>query len=138
MKTPRHKLAELLAERTLKPDVDMKGLSQEIAAFLLETGRTGELTSLSRDIMQKRAEKGVVEITAVSAHPLSSQLRKEIKDKIQTFYPEAKKVVINEVKDTNMIGGVRLELANQQLDLTVRSRLNRFKQLTTSGKDQRK
>ncbi|HET7673523.1 MAG TPA: F0F1 ATP synthase subunit delta [Candidatus Saccharimonadales bacterium] len=135
MKTPRHKIAEFLAERTLRQDVDTKALSQEIAAFLLETGRTGELTSLSRDIMQKRAQKGVVEVTAVSAHKLTAQLGKEIKDKIRAFYPEAKEIVINEVTEPNMIGGVRLELANQQLDLTVRSRLNRFKQLTTSGKD---
>ncbi|HEX5456573.1 MAG TPA: F0F1 ATP synthase subunit delta [Candidatus Saccharimonadales bacterium] len=135
MKIPRHKIAELLIGRTLKPGVDSKTLSKEVAAFLLETGRSGELASLSRDIMQKRAEKGVVEITAVSAHALSTQLRKEIKDKIRDFYPGAKKIIINEITDANMIGGVRLELANQQLDLTVRSRLNRFKQLTTSGKD---
>lgn len=135
MKTPRHKIADFLAERTFRADVDTKKLSREIAAFLLETGRTGELSSLSRDIMQKRTEKGVVEVTAVSAYPLSSQLKQEIKDKIRAFYPDAKKTVINEVTDPNMIGGVRLELANRQLDLTVRSRLNRFKQLTTSGKD---
>lgn len=135
MKTSRHKIADFLAGQTLQSGIDAKKLSRKIAAFLLETGRTGELTSLSRDIMQKRAEKGVVEVTAVSAHPLSEQLRKEIKDNISVFYPQAKKIIINEVTDTNMIGGVRLELANQQLDLTVRSRLNRFKQLTTAGKD---
>lgn len=135
MKAPRRKIAELLAERSLKPGADAAELSREVAAYLLETGRTSELTSLSRDIMEARSERGVVEVTAVSAHKLSGELKSDIKDKIRAFYPGAKKILINESVDPKMIGGVRLELANQQLDLTVRSRLNRFKQLTTSGKD---
>lgn len=135
MKASRSKIADFLAERSLSPDVDAKELSREIAAYLLQTGRTGELSSLSRDIMQKRSEQGVVEVTAVSAHKLTADLRKEIKDKVRYYYPKAKRITINEIVDSNMIGGVRLELANEQLDLTVRSKLNRFKQLTTSGKD---
>lgn len=135
MKAPRSKVADYLAGRSLEPGVDPQELSREIAAYLLETGRTGELTSLSRDIMQKRSEKGVVEVTAVSAHNLTADLRNEIKDKIKVFYPGAKKISINEIVDPAIIGGVRLELANEQLDLSVRSKLNRFKQLTTSGKD---
>lgn len=134
MKTSRHKIADFLAERSLQPGVDSEKLSREIAAYLLETGRTGELSSLSRDIMQRRAEQGAVEVTAISAHPLTGDLRKEIKDKIRVFYPQAKRISINESVDPEMLGGVRLELANEQLDLSVRSKLNRFKQLT-SGKD---
>jgi F0F1-type ATP synthase delta subunit len=34
-----------------------------------------------------------------------------------------------------VIGGVRLSLANQQLDLSVESKLNKFKQLTAAGKE---
>lgn len=134
MKTPRHRIADFLAERSLDPSVDAKKLSREIAAFLLETGRSGELSSLARDIMQRRADQGVVEVTAVTAHPLTSDLRQDIKDKIRAFYPQAKRISINDVIDPNLLGGIRLELANDQLDLSVRSKLNRFKQLT-SGKD---
>lgn len=134
MKIPRHKIADFLAQRSLQPGVDPAALSREVAAYLLETGRTGELSSLARDIMQRRAEQGVVEVTAVSAHPLTSDLKKEIKEKIRVFYPQAKKISINESVDPDVLGGVRLELANERLDLSVRSKLNRFKQLT-SGKD---
>jgi len=34
--------------------------------------------------------------------------------------------------DPDVIGGIRLELANQQLDVSIRSRLNKFIQLTTT------
>lgn len=134
MKIPRRKIADFLTERSLEPDVDRDRLSHEIAAYLLETNRAGELSSLARDIIQRRSERGIVEVTVISARPLSMELKKSIREKIRVFYPQAKKVNINETVDVNMIGGVRLELANEQLDLSVRSRLNRFKQLT-SGKD---
>lgn len=135
MKTPRHKIADFLTERSLEADTDSQELAKEVAAYLIETGRTSELTSLSRDVIEKRAEKGIVEVTAVSAHPLSPELQNDIEARIKIAYPEAKTVIINQETDPDAIGGIRLELANQQLDLTVRSKLNRFKQLTTSGKD---
>lgn len=133
MKTPRHLVAEQLAKRTLAPGLKTTHFSREIAAYLLETGRTGELESLLRDIIQVRAEHGIVEVVAVSAHSLTAKLQADIKHEVRKQYPHAKQVVIAEQLDPSVVAGVRLELPSEQLDLSVRNKLNRFKQLTTAG-----
>jgi F0F1-type ATP synthase delta subunit len=134
MKLPRRQVAAAIAERTLGVS-DLKQLSQEVAAYLLTERRTGELDSLIRDIMQYRADRGIVEVAAATAHPLTAAVRADIKTEIQRLYPQASQVLITERHETSVIGGVRLDLANQQLDLSVRNKLNRLKQLTAAGKD---
>ena len=131
-KLPRHQLAAVLAEKSLGR-LSEKKLSEEIAAYLLSEGRTGELDSLLRDIMQYRADRGIVEVVAVSARPLSVKVRRDIEGQVRELYPAAKTIIISEELDPEVIGGVKIELANQQLDLSIRSKLNRFKQLTAVG-----
>jgi F0F1-type ATP synthase delta subunit len=132
MKTPRNQIVPVLAELSLQPGVDAKHLGREIAAYLLEENRTGELDSLMRDIIAYRASKGLVEVTAVSAHELSVAIRAEIGQQVRTGYKDAKKIITNERIDASMLGGVRLELVGRQLDLSVRNKLNRLKELTTA------
>ena len=134
MKIARHMLAATIAQRTLTSS-DLKQLGDELAAYLLTEHRTNELDSLMRDIMQYRADHGAVEVLAVTAHPLTQAVRADIKKEIKRLYPAAAQIVITERHDATVIGGVRLELANQQLDLSVRNKLNRLKQLTAAGKD---
>lgn len=134
MKIPRHQIAAELAQRTLGT-LDVKAFATEVAAYLLDTGRTGELDSLLRDIMQYRAEHGIVEVIAASAHPLTAEVKADIEAKVKAMYPDAKQIIISEVQDDSVIGGVRLDLANEQLDLSVRAKLNHFKQLTLAGKE---
>ena len=133
MKTPRHDIAAIVAKKTLSPSVRKSALSRSIAAYLLATGRTGELSSLIRDIMQDRTDEGIVEVTAVSAHDLDSATEAKVKSEVRKLYTSSKKIIINQVIDPEMIGGIRLDFANQQLDLSLRAKLNRFKQLTVLG-----
>lgn len=131
MKTPRSAIAEVVTEKLAAGKA--KRLSKDIAAYLLETGRTGELESLLRDIVRVRAENGIVEVTATSAHALSEAARADLRRTVRVQFPQAKQVLINEQLDPAVLGGIRLELPGEQLDTSVRSRLNRFKQLTTAG-----
>lgn len=131
MKEPTHQVAAVLAQRTLAPDFDEQAFAKEVAAYLLDTGRTGQLNSLARDMVKQRADQGVVEVTAVSAHELADSVRADIRAHVERLYPNASQIVINERRDESVIGGVRLEFPEQQLDLSVRSKLNRLKALTT-------
>lgn len=133
IKISRLKIAAALADKLDKPGISTKQLSREIAAYMLETRRTGELDSLLRDVMEVRASRGTVEVIAATAHAITPAVRIEIQKNIRTHFPAAKKVIVSEVHDDQVVGGVRLDLANQQLDLSVRAKLNRFKQLTTAG-----
>jgi F0F1-type ATP synthase delta subunit len=131
MKVSRSRLAAVIAERSLTT-ISAHKLAQEIAAYLLDEGRTSELDSILRDIMQYRSDEGIVEVMAVSAYDIDAQVRRDIEVQVRELYPHAKQILISGVHDASVIGGVRLELANQQLDLSIRAKLNRFKQLTTA------
>jgi F0F1-type ATP synthase delta subunit len=131
MKIPRSQLASILTRLSLAPGADARKISQEIAAYLLSEKRTGELDSLLRDVIAQRAEDGIVEVTAVSARELTPEIRADIRSKISEEYKNAKQIIINERIDHKVVGGVRLELIDRQLDLSVRAKLNHFKQLTT-------
>lgn len=138
-KASRHTVASVLAGRIDVAQNNAQILGREIAAFLLDARLTGQLDSILRDIIQIRAEHGIVEVTAVSAHPLTDSVRADIEHKIRTHIlstvgaPAASKIILSERHDPMVAGGVRLELANHQLDLSVRAKLNRFKQLTTTN-----
>lgn len=134
MKQSRAVLASTIAASTLK-DGSSKRLSQQIAAYLLSERRTGELSSLLRDVQADWSAAGYVEVLATSAHPLTPAIKTIITKQMQALYPAAKQIIITEILDPSVIGGVRLSLANQQLDLSIEAKLHTFKQLTSAGKD---
>jgi F0F1-type ATP synthase delta subunit len=72
----------------------------------------------------------IIEVQAVDAFPLTDQTRGEIIGYIRQLFPDAQDIIVSEVRDASVIGGTKLILANQQLDMSVRSKLNRFKRLT--------
>ena len=134
MKTPRSTMASTIAAHTYY-DGTSKEYAKEIAAMLLYEGRAGELDSLLRDIQADWALHGYVEVLAYSAHPLTDTVKAEIATQVKQVYPKAEKVVVAEMTDPSVVGGVRIRLAHQQLDLTVEAKLNQFKQLTGAGKE---
>lgn len=130
----RRHLAEVIAERTLHVR-DTKKLAREVAAYLLDTGQTAQLESLLRDVMEYRAEHGVVEAQAISAHELTPTVIRELQQILKAEHPQAKSVHVIPKLDPAVVGGVRLQMANEQLDLTVRGKLDTFKRLTTAIKE---
>jgi F-type H+-transporting ATPase subunit delta len=133
-KVPRHEIADVIAKQSLQ-NVPSEQLAREIAAYLISQHRISELDSLVRDILQYRADHGIVEVTATSSHALNDEIRKNIRADIQELYPSAEQIIINEELDESIMGGIRLSLANQQFDASIRSKLNHFKQLTVAGKE---
>ncbi len=134
MKTPRTRIAGIIADRTLKGGLP-KRLSREIAAYLLTERRVNELGPLLRDVQADWAEAGYVEVIASSAYPLSARVKADIVRQVKRLHPTAKRIIVTEVRDPEAIGGVRLDFAGQQLDLSIQTKLNKFKQLTMTGKD---
>jgi F0F1-type ATP synthase delta subunit len=129
MKFARAELAALIGEKTLGAS-DIRTLAREVAAYLLEEKRSQELESLMRDVLAYREAHGVIEAEVASAHELSQDVLREVKSVIKEHYPEAKKVLVHDHIDTNVVGGLRVTLANDQLDMSVRKQLDTFKRLT--------
>lgn len=134
MKTRRTRIAYTIADKTLKSG-STRSLSEQIAAYLLAERRVGDLDSILRDVQADWAKSGTVEVIASSAHQLSSATEAQITAQVTKLYPAANKIIVTHVEDPELIGGVRLNLPNQQLDLSVEAKLNKFKQLTTTGKE---
>lgn len=131
MSFSRTKLAEQIVNR-LSDDDSAANLSKEVAAYLIDAGKTSELNSLSRDIMQVRKSKyNLPELTVITAHELSSHQIEDIKQTVLKISPNAKEIIINQKIDKTVIGGVRLEFANHLLDMSVSAKLNKLKRLTS-------
>ncbi len=134
MKVPRQILAKTIAERTLHVH-DTKMLAGEIAAYLLAERRTAELESILRDIMQYRTNHGLLEAELVSAHDVSEHVLEETRQLLQHAYPTAKTVRVNSRVDPKVIGGIRIDMANERLDMTVAAKLATFKRFTAIDKE---
>lgn len=107
-----------------------KTAAGQVAEYLLTTGKTADLPSLMRDVAALRAERdGIVEVTALSAHPLDTTDRTEVKRVAEMVYPNTREVIVNEQLDPSVVGGIRLNFPNQQLDVTVKSKLTRLRGL---------
>ena len=130
MSFSRTSLATEIASR-LKDRSD-KPMTKSIAAYLIENGKTSELNSLERDITELRSAKsGVIELTAISAHPLERSQIDGIEQIVRKINPQCKQVIVNQTLDESVIGGIRLEFANQLLDLTASAKLSQLRQLTS-------
>jgi len=134
MKAPRNQIAKLIARRSLAGKLTAAHIKQ-LAAYILEEGRSAELASILRDVQAVWAREGYVEVIATSAHTLTPAVNKDIEREARRLYPDAKKITITPHLDPNAIGGVKLSIVDHQLDLTTRSKLQQFKMLAVHGKD---
>lgn len=132
MKVPRLELATVIGERTLHVR-DLKHLAREIAAYLLSENRVGELESLMRDVLAYREAHGVIEAVAVTAHELGQGVDREVSHLLHEQFPKAKEVIVREQHDPELVGGLKVQLAHEQLDMSVRAKLAMFKRLTSEG-----
>ena len=130
MKTSISHLASIIANKTKNGNLP-NGYAKAIAAYLLDEGRTGDLSSLLRSVQEDWAENGLVEATITSAFNISEKTKRDIEKKIREIYPNAKKIILISEHDPRLIGGVRITTANNQMDITISSKLSKFKQLTT-------
>jgi len=129
MKLPRGQLSDVLAKKSLAAP-DAKKFAKDAAAYLLEVGRVSELPSILRDIQEDWAESGHVVAEIYSAFPLDAIVKKDIHAQVSRIYPNAKKILLSDQIDLSVVSGLRIELPNRLLDLSVDAKIRRFKQLT--------
>jgi F0F1-type ATP synthase delta subunit len=130
MASKRQDLAQVIANHK---GSNTQALAKEVAAYLLDTKQTGSLESLVRDVLALREAQGIVEATASTAHDIPEELLKEVQQLLKHQLPKAKTIDVRPAHDSSVIGGLKIRLANEQLDLTVRSKLDTFKRLTAKG-----
>lgn len=71
-----------------------------------------------------KASRGEVEATIVSADPLTKTQADAIATAMKTQVGEGKKVVLSTQVDPSIVGGLQIQIGDQFLDLSVRSRID--------------
>jgi len=116
-KISRRALATYGADQLLE-GVALEPITQQIAAYLVESHRIKELDLLVRDIQTILAERGHVFGEVVSAYELSEATKKSI----QEFTKQAtgaSDVRLEAVVDPAVLGGVKLRLPGKEYDATI-------------------
>jgi F0F1-type ATP synthase delta subunit len=131
-KTPRAEVVRAIAHK-LSSTSDAATLAQEVAGYLISEGREAELESIMRDVMVLRESDGMLEADVRVAHELDAASIAELTAIVHSEFPAAKQVLIAQTVDADMVGGMRIDTADQQLDLSVRGKLDTFKRLTNQG-----
>lgn len=130
-KEPRATIAQAIASQ-LRDATDMTQVAQSVAAYLVSEGRESDLESIMRDVMRVRRQDGTLEVDVQTAHGQDAALQGELIDMIRREFP-ADHLVADTTVRPELIGGVRIATADEQLDLSVRGKLDTFKRLTHGG-----
>lgn len=121
-KLSRRKIAEFWAtELEAGRDVTVT-----VAAYLVQARRTKEADLLVRETEAALAARGVVVADIISAHKLPAESVKTIREFLTARFA-ASRVALREHVDTSVLGGILVGAAGEELDATVRTRLNQLK-----------
>ncbi len=121
-KISRRKLAEFVVD-SFERGNSLSHAVDQLAAYLVETGRVREANLVVRMIETVLSERGTVIVRVTSAHSLSEALRRDVEAQVS-----ATKVLYEEIIDPSVIGGVRIETPGQLLDATMKRKLLALRQ----------
>ena len=122
-KLSRRKLAGNAAAR-LAAGEPKKTVLRDIAAYLIDSGRTSEAALVVRDIEAMLVDAGTAIGTVTSARALSADSLKRIENFVKASDVRIKHVTLREKIDESLIGGIRLEIPGAQLDASVKAKLD--------------
>lgn len=117
----RRKMAAFVAEK-LSAGSTVSDALQEVAAYLIISGRTREQELLVRDIESEMAARGIVVADIASAHPIDKAIEAEIK-----ALTGAKTLQLRQSVDETLLGGIRIDIPGKRFDGTIRHKLNALK-----------
>lgn len=99
-----------------------ENLAKQLAAYLVDEGRTGEAELLMNDIALEIERLGHSEVQLTSARELSVAVKQELKKIIKNL-TGAKTIELNETIDQSLIGGIIATTPSLEIDLSVRKLL---------------
>jgi F-type H+-transporting ATPase subunit delta len=116
-KLSRRAIAIYIAEQ-LTNEADAQHVILQLAAYLVDTRRTKELSLIIRDIQFYLSEAGAVSGVITTATTLTAETKKAIEKYIKE-QTGAKTVALDSLIDPSVIGGVKVSIPGRELDATV-------------------
>lgn len=121
-------IAHAIHEATLgKTGKELDSVLSNTAKFLAKhrlIGRKSEIIFNKLHAIQNKYN-GIVEANIKSKNKLSSNSLHEIKHFLKNYY-KAEKIEIEEEIDKSLIGGVKIEVGETQIDMTLRRELDQL------------
>lgn len=97
--------------------------AKAIASYLIDQRRTKELDALLRNVEQARYDRsGILEVYATAARPLTEAAKGQIR---KLF--DAREVLVHEIIDESVKGGVRLKALDKTADLSIATKLQQLR-----------
>lgn len=122
-KLTRRELADYAAEQLAAGN---NRVVDEVAAYLLMAHRTREVELLVRDIESALARRGVLVAHVTSARALGESAKASLEDLLTRTF-DARQLHLDETVQPELLGGIKVAAADQELDTTIRRRLNQLK-----------
>ncbi|MFT4532294.1 MAG: F-type H+-transporting ATPase subunit delta [Candidatus Saccharimonadales bacterium] len=112
----------------LEDGKSLDSVAQKVAAYLVDERKTREAPALMRAIEAEMNKRGSTQISITSATELSDAIKSQLAKALGADNP-----VFNTEIDPSVIGGAVARAGETELDLTVRTKLNKFKQAVAKG-----
>lgn len=122
-KLTRRELADYAAEQLV---AGRQSILREIAAYLVESHRTHEARLVVRDIESALARRGVVVAHVASAHALDEPEKASVEELLRSAF-NARQLYLDESVQPELLGGIKVEAADKELDASLRRRLQQLK-----------
>ncbi len=114
-----------------KTGSELKDALGKVVVFLNNKrllGKTAPILMSLQKIINKK--EGIVEVTTKSGKDLSPHAKHELKEELSKRY-KAKEIILNEKVDKSILGGVRIEVNDEVIDLTLNNKVNKLQEYLT-------
>jgi len=109
----------------LAPQLGLDPITTSFLGVLARNGRKGELRNVIRAFRRLAAEhRGEVTAEVVTARPLNDDQLSALKQQLRTR--AGRDVAIDTTVDPAILGGIIVKLESQQIDASIRTKLNRL------------
>jgi F-type H+-transporting ATPase subunit delta len=111
----------------LAPQLNLDPVTSNFLGVLARNGRKNELRSVIRAFRRLAAEhRGETTAEVVTARPLNDDQLAALKQQLRTR--AGREVAIDATVDPSILGGIVVKLGSQQIDASIRTKLNRLAQ----------
>ena len=118
-----------LISRDLKTHVvesldKLSPVTRNLLTTMAGNARLSELPKVVATFTQlMKAKRGQVDAKIISSEPLSAAMLKEVQAAMQSQVAAGKSVIIEQVTDPSIVGGLQVQIGDQFLDLSIKSRI---------------
>ncbi|MFL6760918.1 F0F1 ATP synthase subunit delta [Sphingomonas sp.] len=109
----------------LAPQLNLDAITANFLGVLARNGRKGELRKIIRAFGRLAAEhRGEATAEVVTSRPLNDDQLAALKQQLRTR--AGRDVTIDATVDPDILGGIVVKLGSQQIDASIRTKLNRL------------